>query len=175
MPDIHLDLIDRIEIATPCSARWEDMVGDAKTRHCADCDLNVHNLSAMTRGEVTSLIESVDGRICGRIFRRADGTVLTQDCPVGLARVAQASSRIAKRAIAGVALVIIGVVSIAASRDHAVLTASLSEREPFGRLREWLNPSPFPGGGQMILGSICLPTPVPTPQPAPDVLPGESP
>jgi Carboxypeptidase regulatory-like domain len=76
--------LDRVHIATPCPASWEAMTGDDRVRFCDQCQLNVYNLSALTRIEAESLIASTEGRLCGRFFRRPDGTVLTKDCPVGL-------------------------------------------------------------------------------------------
>jgi len=46
--------------------------------------LNVYNISELSRIEAETLIASSEGRLCARLFRRADGTVLTKDCPVGL-------------------------------------------------------------------------------------------
>src|SRR3954467_13496067 len=82
-PDtIHLS---HLRIASPCPADWEKMVGDERVRHCAECNLNVYNLSAMTERQVQELIAGSRGkRLCTRIYRRADGTVLTQDCPWSL-------------------------------------------------------------------------------------------
>ncbi len=59
------------------------MPGDERVRHCAECDLDVYNFSAMAEQEIARLRSTHTGRICGRLYRRADGTVLTQDCPVG--------------------------------------------------------------------------------------------
>jgi hypothetical protein len=73
-------LLDNIEIATPCSASWNDMQGDERKRYCGDCKLHVFNLSAMTRGEAEDLLQGATGRVCARIFKRADGTLLTADC-----------------------------------------------------------------------------------------------
>ncbi len=77
--------LDSIQIAKPCSARWEEMEGDEKVRFCAHCKLNVFNLSAMELDEAANLIAEKDGRLCVRFYRRRDGTILTQDCPKGLA------------------------------------------------------------------------------------------
>jgi hypothetical protein len=39
----------------------------------------------MSRDEASTLLAAAaNGRVCVRFFRRADGRVLTQDCPVGL-------------------------------------------------------------------------------------------
>jgi hypothetical protein len=79
------DLLDRISIASPCSANWNDMQGDDRRRFCASCRLHVHDLSAMTRDDAEALLRAAgQGRVCVRLFRRADGRVLTRDCPVGL-------------------------------------------------------------------------------------------
>jgi len=78
-------LLDSISIASPCSADWNQMEGDARRRFCASCKLHVHDLSGMTAAEATALLRTAgQGRVCVRLFRRADGTVLTRDCPVGL-------------------------------------------------------------------------------------------
>jgi hypothetical protein len=84
MPDIELD---QLQIASPCKADWDAMAGDAQVRFCGQCKLNVYNLSGMTRAQAQTLVESREGRLCVRFFRRDDGTILTQDCPVGWAAV----------------------------------------------------------------------------------------
>lgn len=64
------------------------MSGDDRCRFCSQCELHVFDLSAMERPEaeqfVRERLEVDDGeRLCVRFSRRADGTVLTRDCPVG--------------------------------------------------------------------------------------------
>jgi hypothetical protein len=77
--------LDKISIASPCTADWNAMRGDDRTRFCAQCKLNVHDLSAMTREQAMDIVRAAgQGRVCVRFYRRQDGTVLTQDCPVGL-------------------------------------------------------------------------------------------
>jgi Carboxypeptidase regulatory-like domain len=90
-----LDL-DRLRVATPCPKAWDDMVGDSRVRFCDHCHLNVYNLAELTQKETQRLLSS-EGRLCGRLFRRADGTVLTKDCPVGLRALRK---RISRRAAA---------------------------------------------------------------------------
>lgn len=74
------DFLDRVQIATPCTASWDDMVGDDRVRHCAACALEVFNLWEMTRAKATSLLRERTGRLCLRLYRRLDGTILTRDC-----------------------------------------------------------------------------------------------
>jgi hypothetical protein len=60
------------------------MIGTDRVRFCGQCSLNVYNLSAMTRDQAESLIAANEGRLCVRFYRRNDGSIITQDCPVGL-------------------------------------------------------------------------------------------
>jgi hypothetical protein len=76
-----LTVLDDIRIATPCQASWDEMPGDDRVRSCPACSRAVYNIAAMTSDEVAALITSREGRLCGRLFRRADGTVITADCP----------------------------------------------------------------------------------------------
>lgn len=76
--------LDALSVATPCPANWEEMVGDERVRFCNSCQLNVYHLSGMTRLEAETLVQEKEGKLCVRYYRRADGTILTKDCPVGL-------------------------------------------------------------------------------------------
>jgi hypothetical protein len=77
-------MLDRIQVASPCSENWNLMKGDDQVRFCAHCSKHVYNLSAMTLGDAEVLLRESGGSVCTRFYRRADGTILTQDCPVGM-------------------------------------------------------------------------------------------
>jgi hypothetical protein len=83
---MRLPILDNIRVATPCPAKWEDMAGDERSRHCAQCDKSVFNLSGMTREEAETLIVAKQGKLCVRYFQRTDGTILTQDCVIGISK-----------------------------------------------------------------------------------------
>lgn len=97
-------LVDSIEIAAPCHASWDDMVGDERTRFCGQCTKNVYNVAFMSADEVAGLVTATEGRACLRLYRRKDGTVITSDCPVGLAE--RAYKRARRMALASVALIV---------------------------------------------------------------------
>jgi hypothetical protein len=101
-------LLDSVRVASPCPASWEKMSGDDRIRHCQECKLNVYNLSDMTRAEAEHLIASREGRLCVRFFRRADGTILTRDCPQGLRMMIRRVTRVAGTALS--AMMAIGTV-----------------------------------------------------------------
>jgi len=79
--------LDNIRIASPCSADWNEMYGNDRMRHCGDCKLNVYNLSGMSREAAENLVMNAEGRLCVRFYRRLDGTIITENCPVGWAKV----------------------------------------------------------------------------------------
>src|SRR5262245_10819613 len=82
-----VELLANVRVASPCTARWADMTGDERARFCAQCQKHVYNLSEMTAEAASSLIREKEGKLCVRFYQRADGTVLTADCPVGTAAV----------------------------------------------------------------------------------------
>jgi hypothetical protein len=75
---------------------------DKRVRFCSKCNLNVYNLSGMNRREAEALITKTEGRLCIRFYRRADGSILTRNCPVGLKAI--------KRRVAWLAQVVLGMV-----------------------------------------------------------------
>jgi hypothetical protein len=94
--------LDHLKVAAPCAADWDQMFSfeDERVRFCSQCNLNVYNLSDMSRQEAEALITKTEGRLCARFYRRSDGSVLTRNCPVGLKKI--------KRRVARVAQVVIG-------------------------------------------------------------------
>ena len=77
------DAIDEIDISTPCTVSWDQMRprgGDGRVRYCGQCRQNVYDVEAMSRAEAHRQITAREGRVCVRILRRPDGTVVTADC-----------------------------------------------------------------------------------------------
>jgi hypothetical protein len=99
-------MLPEIKIASPCSASWQSMTGDDRARHCSECNRTVYNFSEMTAAEIENLIAASNGeRLCGRLYRRTDGTMLTRDCPVGLrTRIRRVSRRVGAALAAAISL-----------------------------------------------------------------------
>ena len=83
-----------VSVAAPCPADWDNMIGGDRVRFCSQCQLNVYNLSAMSKFEAESLIARTEGRLCVRFYRRKDGSILTDNCPVGLRALKRRALRI---------------------------------------------------------------------------------
>jgi len=82
----HLSLLDDLRVASPCRASWTEMSGDDRVRFCGRCEKRVYDFTAMTREEAERLVLAHEGLLCARFYQRADGTVLTADCPEGVRR-----------------------------------------------------------------------------------------
>lgn len=100
--------INKFRVASPCPVGWETMNGDKRMRSCDMCELNVYNISEMTEKEVRQLVMDSTERICARVYRRADGTVMTKDCPAGLRAYRKRAARYAGAALS----IILGLFSI---------------------------------------------------------------
>jgi len=95
--------LDNVHVAAPCSADWDQMMGNDRSRFCGQCNLNVYNLSSMTQAEAEHFVAGSEGRLCVRFYRRRDGSILTQNCPIGLRAIRRRVSAIT-RAITSVVL-----------------------------------------------------------------------
>jgi Carboxypeptidase regulatory-like domain len=100
---IQNEQLPNIRIASPCHVDWERMTGNDRVRLCDSCERHVYNLVEMSNSEIKALLLETEGRVCGRIFRRFDGTIMTRDCPVGLRALRK---RVAGMASAGFATIL---------------------------------------------------------------------
>jgi hypothetical protein len=124
--------LDSIRIASPCPANWDEMYGNDRKRFCGSCKLNVYNLSNMTRREAENLLMNSEGRLCVQFFRRADGTVLTKDCPVGWQAVKRRISAVVTAVFSIVIGFSSGVLSIrVADSAAAIIPGADSKPEQF--------------------------------------------
>jgi hypothetical protein len=116
----RMDRIDQIKVASPCSADWDQMSGDDRMRFCDLCNLHVYNISHLSRKEAEALITGAEGRLCARLFQRADGTVITKDCPVGLRALRKRAAKVAGAACT----VVLSIFSSVSSRSGVNSSAS---------------------------------------------------
>jgi hypothetical protein len=150
--------LNNIRIASPCSADWDQMYGDDRKRFCGDCKLNVFNLSGMTKDEAEALIMNAQGRLCVRFYQRADGSVITSDCPVGWAKVKQRTRMFAVSAFSLLTALLSGVffVSLFSSQKNVVgmIKMPVATPTPVRLMGDIALP---PGDVPNIQGRIALP------------------
>jgi hypothetical protein len=92
-------------IAKPCGESWAAMNGGSRQRHCQLCDKHVHNFAAMTPREIEKLVLNSEGKLCARITRRYDGSLVTLEAQprVSIAAKVAVSASLALSAAAGAA------------------------------------------------------------------------
>lgn len=152
------DPLSRVRVASPCPADWDTMIGDERVRFCGQCELKVYNLSSMTRRQAEDLIAGTEVRLCIRYFRRRDGSILTRDCPVGLARLKQRMSRIRRAVTAALLGFFAG-----ASGSYAVngLRTAISEPPVMGAIAyDIREPEALPEVGRYEIGDTAPKAPI---------------
>jgi hypothetical protein len=159
------DLLGHVRIAEPCTANWDTMPGDERARYCAQCRLNVYNLSGMSRDEAEALVREKEGRLCVRFYRRRDGTILTDNCPVGLRRARRClamrlswvGALLGVSAVAGT-LARYAAPAVQTEPFQKVRHSKLAEYEPFRTVFEKVDPTPaVPGRIAFIPPSVLQP------------------
>ena len=88
-------ILNRVSIGSSCQTDWEAMNGDQRQRYCDQCEKSVYNFSQLTRSQAEALIARTNGKLCARIERRPDGSILTADKSYSLPRSNQKFLRIA--------------------------------------------------------------------------------
>lgn len=72
-----INLLDSIQVETPCEQDWKTMRGNDAVRFCDHCAKDIHNLSKMTRKQARKLVAQSNGNLCIRYTRRPDGKIQT--------------------------------------------------------------------------------------------------
>jgi hypothetical protein len=168
-----LPLLDQVRVASPCKADWNEMLGDERVRYCLGCEKNVYNLSSMAREDAENLLrERLGNELCIRFFQRADGTILTQDCPEG----------VKKKRRKKLALAVAGAGAMAAAAATMFMKTTCSSG-PFqgavaGGAMYPVEPTPTMGEMTEVKGDVAPPVPSvmgtfapPAPPPPPPVHP----
>lgn len=176
--------LDQLRVASPCAANWDDMEGDTVRRLCADCGLHVHNVSAMTPEQAEEFLGMVaqeagaGRRVCVRLYKRADGTVITRNCPIGLAELKRRAWTGVRRLGAVVALCCVGV--FVGRRAYAEAHAGGRSWEnpvticrgirPFSWISERLGRQRPSASPRMVMGDVCVPVRPTLPQHVEDLV-----
>ena len=115
-------MLNDLQIASPCSVPWSTMgeTSSEAVRFCGQCSKNVYDISKLTTDEAALLLQqgAAAGSLpCMQLYRRFDGTIITDDCPVGLRRIRDVWRRVKSVAAAAVAFFLVGLPMAAQNRD----------------------------------------------------------
>ena len=135
------------KVSSPCPASWDRMAGDNKIRFCGQCKLNVYNLAEMSREEVTAIVRQTGGRLCGRIYVRADRMATVSDCPRGAMR-----KRVRRGVVVAALLLITGfgwLLKSVGNQDRTIHPAWVQT------VLKWIDPEPAPR--EYLVGKMVCP------------------
>lgn len=143
----------------PLFSQLGQHVSDERARFCAQCQKHVYNLSDLTTQQAVALIQSKGGKLCARFYRRADGTILTADCPVGAsrawARLKNLGAAAAAVLIAGISLPLLG--GTGAEAEKALPQSKLRRvwDDAKWKVKGWLG-QPQQQLQLLVMGEICV-------------------
>ncbi len=158
--------LNYVRVAAPCTADWNKMVGNEQVRFCDQCSLNVYNLSGMSQQKAETLIANAEGRLCVQFYRRADGAILTQNCPVGLRAIKRWATRAASLMLSSVLSFVAGLCAYGGlMKTEALILSAIEEPvqlvESSPKLMEFKMEIPAPENAvanvSLIRGQITLP------------------
>jgi len=135
--------LDRLFIAAPCPVTWDSMQGDDRVRNCSQCSRKVYNISEMTKREAEDFIRTNGVSQCMTFYRRKDGTIMTDNCPVGLRKL--------RNSMRQVAAFLSSVVTIVLSLPGAIAQNNLRNAFTPPPAPPGMEYRPNPAGGGYIL------------------------
>ena len=133
-------LLDRAFVETPCPTTWDKMKGSDSVRFCHLCHLNVYNIANLTDKEAEAVLSKGaggkngegGGRICALLYRRPDGTIVTDNCPRALRKIRDASKWLKAKIIAATTLAIALLSPAAAQSQDAKETKAKDTNQNIG-------------------------------------------
>ncbi|MFN2510404.1 MAG: carboxypeptidase-like regulatory domain-containing protein [Pyrinomonadaceae bacterium] len=143
------DLLDTIRVESPCETSWDSMTGNDQIRFCEHCNLNVQDLSQLTRKRALRLVRASKGRLCIRYRSRPDGSLVTRSAPRNLYRIGRRASRIAAGAFSATLSL-----SPAAAAHSSSISPTSSDFDPIERIESVVHPM---YSGASITGTISDP------------------
>jgi hypothetical protein len=140
------NFLNNLTIPSPCPADWDSMIGNDQVRFCKHCNLDVHNLSQMTRAKAERLVTRSNGRLCVRYHHDPTGKPLT--LPVGqkLHRISRRVSRLA----AGAFTATLSVTSVVAQTSTGYQPGNANPVSATKPIARW-------GLGSSLFGTITDP------------------
>ena len=71
-------LLENVSVETPCSADWNEMMGNEEVRHCHQCQRNIHNISEMPKRRALKVLNQKDEIVCISYFKDEKNKIITQ-------------------------------------------------------------------------------------------------
>jgi hypothetical protein len=151
--------LDQIKVVSPCSTDWDRMSGEEKKRFCSECDKFVYDFSQMTRRQVEAIVSIHRGRLCARITRRPDGSLVTLEAPPVHPIVAHRASPVVNATLAAILGLSVpaNVLNVDVSAAQLIVRSDAdgkSARTPFGGGEAVVGGTVFDPRGAVITNAV---------------------
>ncbi len=137
-------------IAKPCPKLWSDLVGDDKRRFCSQCQLHVHDLSAMQETERAEFLSAQTGSVCITYELAEDGSIAT---PV---RAGKLRRMWEKTRLSAAAVFAVGFPFLFSSCTEKSAKSRLTGSVPPTRSGSAQSPTPQPDETPRVMGKVRL-------------------
>ena len=135
------NFLNNLTVPSPCEADWDSMIGNDRMRFCEHCNLDVHNLSLLTRNQAERLVARSNGRLCIRYYHDARGKPSVLPVSQKLHRIGRRVSRIA----AGAFTATLSVSSAIAQQPAGFRSHTGNPQEATQPIDRWTLTSSFAG------------------------------
>jgi hypothetical protein len=142
--------IDQLQVISPCSSEWDRMSGDDKKRFCAECDKFVYDFSRMTTRQVEAIVSIHRGRMCARITRRPNGSLLTLETPPVHPVVARRAPPVVNATLAAILSVSVPATALNIDASAAQITVRSGAGNDIAK-------TPYGGGEASVGGAVFDP------------------
>lgn len=136
----ELKLVNSLQIASPCPITWESMnlTNDDAVRFCGQCHKNVYDLSLMTSDRASLLLQQAgcqEQGLCIQLYKRADGRVITGDCPAALKKIRAFAGALSRLAAGLLTLFVTSFNSALAQKNEEVRRPGQTNKPEYTQLR----------------------------------------
>lgn len=125
-------------------------------RFCGQCSKNVYDISKLTTAEAALLLQqgAAAGSLpCMQLYRRFDGTVITDDCPVGLRRIRDTWRRVKSVAAGAAVFFLVGLPATAQNKELPSIRGKVAAPNQFKSSEpSVLRGEPMMTGGKPMMG-----------------------
>lgn len=152
--------LDNLILSYHCPVDWNSMDGNEHERFCKRCSKTVFNISDLSKAEANQFLkEKVGLDTCVKFYRRADGTIKTDNCPRIIRPLRNASLRVIERASLFTSLIFISICNLLPSYAQPKKVdpskSPCSMPNPFAAPVASPKAAPVPFAPPITMGRVC--------------------
>ncbi|QQR59136.1 MAG: dienelactone hydrolase family protein [Candidatus Melainabacteria bacterium] len=147
--------LDELTLSYSCPVDWDSMTGNDQERFCNQCSKKVFNISELSTAEANEFLRQKSASsTCVKFYRRADGTIKTDNCPRAL-RPVRKSAKLLKNCISVVGgFILLTLTTVFPTLAKPKPTPYIGV-DPFGAPASSSTAAQLPVAAPISMGKIC--------------------